>query len=173
MQRGKQQKMPPATHRRNLDEAPGFDMAQSWLLAAIWWMNQQCKICLSGFPLPYCVTLFQVNQAPAGDWDAGHTCFDTNVSPLPVLFYFLRFSGRQKHCQHKDWCHWQIYGDSQEMYNFTLLAENKLRNRSVSLFFNLSHRGETHIAVLRHLTSLSWHTACWSFLASFKFVWKF
>ncbi|XP_040833413.1 oncostatin-M-specific receptor subunit beta [Ochotona curzoniae] len=74
-------------------------------------------------------------------WEPGpDTALDRSQQCCQNYTLFESFSGRQKHCQHKDWCHWQIYGDSQEMYNFTLLAENKLRNRSVSLFFNLSHR---------------------------------
>ncbi|XP_031216213.1 oncostatin-M-specific receptor subunit beta isoform X2 [Mastomys coucha] len=35
---------------------------------------------------------------------------------------------------------WQITEDSQETYNFTLTAENKLRKRSVNINFNLTHR---------------------------------
>ncbi|XP_040351744.1 oncostatin-M-specific receptor subunit beta isoform X1 [Herpailurus yagouaroundi] len=53
---------------------------------------------------------------------------------------FESFSGKKTLCKHKSWCNWQVSPDSQEMYNFTLTAENYLRKRSVHLLFNLTHR---------------------------------
>ncbi|XP_062067679.1 oncostatin-M-specific receptor subunit beta isoform X2 [Lepus europaeus] len=74
-------------------------------------------------------------------WEPGP---DTGLawSKQPSQSYTLleSFSGRKEHCQHRSWCHWQISQGSQETYNFTLLAENRLRKRSVNLLFNLTHR---------------------------------
>ncbi|XP_019592870.2 oncostatin-M-specific receptor subunit beta isoform X1 [Rhinolophus sinicus] len=72
-------------------------------------------------------------------WDPGH---DTTLQYQPSQRYtlFESFSGKTKLCEHKKWCHWQVAPDSQETYNLTLIAENQLRRRSVSIFFNLTHR---------------------------------
>ncbi|XP_073747070.1 oncostatin-M-specific receptor subunit beta isoform X2 [Callorhinus ursinus] len=53
---------------------------------------------------------------------------------------FESFSGKKTLCKHKSWCSWEVAPESQEMYNFTLTAENYLRKRSVHLLFNLTHR---------------------------------
>ncbi|XP_051709761.2 oncostatin-M-specific receptor subunit beta isoform X4 [Oryctolagus cuniculus] len=74
-------------------------------------------------------------------WEPGP---DTGLawSKQPSQSYTLleSFSRRKEHCQHRSWCHWQISQGSQETYNFTLLAENRLRRRSVNLLFNLTRR---------------------------------
>lgn len=76
-----------------------------------------------------------------------HICTDKSVNP-EIDFLFLRFSGKKKFCEHKNSCTWQVAPDSQEMYNFTLVAENHFRKRSVNLLFNLAHRGETRVAAV-------------------------
>ncbi|KAL1783664.1 oncostatin-M-specific receptor subunit beta [Sigmodon hispidus] len=50
------------------------------------------------------------------------------------------FSGRRELSNHRNSHNWKITEDAQEMYNFTLTAENNLRKRSVSMIFNLTHR---------------------------------
>lgn len=78
----------------------------------------------------------------------GYTAVLIKAQILELLFFcflFLRFSGKTKLCEHKKWCHWQVAPDSQETYNLTLTAENQLRRRSVSILFNLTHRGETQV----------------------------
>ncbi|KAL6033854.1 hypothetical protein STEG23_013455, partial [Scotinomys teguina] len=50
------------------------------------------------------------------------------------------FSGRHELSNHRNSHSWQITEDSQDTYNFTLTAENKLRKRSVNIIFNLTHR---------------------------------
>ncbi|XP_054544186.1 oncostatin-M-specific receptor subunit beta [Talpa occidentalis] len=72
-------------------------------------------------------------------WDAGT---DTALHNMPSQSYtlFESISGNKKLCVHKNWCNWQVTQDSQEMYNFTLLARNLLRQRSVNIAFNLAHR---------------------------------
>lgn len=77
-------------------------------------------------------------------WDPGH---DTTLRHQSSQRYtlFESFSGKTKLCEHKKWCHWQVAPDSQETYNITLTAENQLRRRSVSILFNLTHRGETQV----------------------------
>lgn len=74
---------------------------------------------------------------------------DQSVNP-EIVFLFLRFSGKTKSCEQKNWCTWQVAQDSQ-MYNFTLIAENYFRKRSVNLLFNLAHRGEARAAVAMSL----------------------
>ncbi|XP_036163817.1 oncostatin-M-specific receptor subunit beta isoform X1 [Myotis myotis] len=71
-------------------------------------------------------------------WDPGS---DTDVWKYPSQRYalFESFSGKKKSCEQKNWCTWQVAQDSQ-MYNFTLIAENYFRKRSVNLLFNLAHR---------------------------------
>lgn len=77
--------------------------------------------------------------------DSGtHICVDKSVNPeIVVCVFFLRFSGKKTLCKHRNRCDWQVTQDSQEMYNFTLVAENYFRKRSVSILFNLIHGGET------------------------------
>lgn len=72
-------------------------------------------------------------------WDPGrNTDLRKHASQRYTLFEF--YSGEKKLCKHKNWCNWQITQDSQETYNFTLIAENDLRKRSVSILFNLTQR---------------------------------
>ncbi|CAK7303244.1 Oncostatin-M-specific receptor subunit beta [Vulpes lagopus] len=72
-------------------------------------------------------------------WDPGR---DTGLlKQLPQSYtLFESFSGKKILCKHKSWCNWQVAPESQEMYNFTLTAENYLRKRSVHILFNLAHR---------------------------------
>lgn len=72
-------------------------------------------------------------------WDPGT---DTGLPKYSFQSYslFESFSGKKKVCEHRNWCTWQVARDSQETYNFTLLAENYLRSRSVNISFNLTHR---------------------------------
>ncbi|XP_059865548.1 oncostatin-M-specific receptor subunit beta [Delphinus delphis] len=72
-------------------------------------------------------------------WDPGS---DTGLSKQPSQSYtlFESFSGKKTLCKHRNWCDWQVAQDSQETYNFTLLAENYFRKRSVSILFNLTQR---------------------------------
>ncbi|XP_006874743.1 PREDICTED: oncostatin-M-specific receptor subunit beta [Chrysochloris asiatica] len=72
-------------------------------------------------------------------WDHGH---DTRLDIQPFQRYtlFESFSQEKKDCEKLNWCTWQVRQDSQEMYNFTLVAENYLRKRSVNLDFTLTHR---------------------------------
>ncbi|XP_036702832.1 oncostatin-M-specific receptor subunit beta isoform X2 [Balaenoptera musculus] len=72
-------------------------------------------------------------------WDPGS---DTGLSKQPSQSYtlFESFSGKKTLCKHRNWCNWQVAQDSQETYNFTLVAENYLRKRSVSILFNLTQR---------------------------------
>ncbi|XP_030894200.1 oncostatin-M-specific receptor subunit beta [Leptonychotes weddellii] len=65
---------------------------------------------------------------------------DETLKLLFCVLFFLRFSGKKTLCKHKSWCSWEVAPESQEMYNFTLTAENYLRKRSVHLLFNLTHR---------------------------------
>ncbi|XP_023072255.2 oncostatin-M-specific receptor subunit beta isoform X3 [Piliocolobus tephrosceles] len=74
-------------------------------------------------------------------WDPGtDTALGWSKQPSQSYTLFESFSGEKKLCTHKNWCNWQITQDSQEMYNFTLIAENYLRKRSVNILFNLTHR---------------------------------
>ncbi|XP_047587214.1 oncostatin-M-specific receptor subunit beta [Lutra lutra] len=72
-------------------------------------------------------------------WDPGS---DTGLLKQLSQSYalFESFSGKKTLCKHKSWCLWQVAPESQDMYNFTLTAENYLRKRSVHLLFNLTHR---------------------------------
>ncbi|XP_054571287.1 oncostatin-M-specific receptor subunit beta isoform X2 [Eptesicus fuscus] len=72
-------------------------------------------------------------------WDPGS---DTDFWKYRSQRYTLveSFSGKRQDCEHKTWCAWQVAQDSQETYNFTLLAENLFRKRSVNILFNLTHR---------------------------------
>ncbi|KAM9252618.1 oncostatin-M-specific receptor subunit beta [Dugong dugon] len=72
-------------------------------------------------------------------WDPGS---DTALEIQPSQSYtlFESFSQKKKVCKHRNWCTWQVSQDSQEMYNFTLMAENYLRKRTVHLVFKLTHR---------------------------------
>ncbi|XP_033035317.1 oncostatin-M-specific receptor subunit beta isoform X5 [Trachypithecus francoisi] len=74
-------------------------------------------------------------------WDPGtDTALGWSKQPSQSYTLFESFSGAKKLCTHKNWCNWQITQDSQETYNFTLIAENYLRKRSVNILFNLTHR---------------------------------
>ncbi|XP_012357145.2 oncostatin-M-specific receptor subunit beta isoform X1 [Nomascus leucogenys] len=74
-------------------------------------------------------------------WDPGtDTTLGWSKQPSQSYTLFESFSGEKKLCIHKNWCNWQITQDSQETYNFTLVAENYLRKRSVNILFNLTHR---------------------------------
>ncbi|XP_011910622.1 PREDICTED: oncostatin-M-specific receptor subunit beta isoform X3 [Cercocebus atys] len=74
-------------------------------------------------------------------WDPGtDTALGWSKQPSQSYTLFESFSGEKKLCTHKNWCNWQITQDSQETYNFTLIAENYLRKRSVNILFNLTHR---------------------------------
>lgn len=70
-------------------------------------------------------------------WDPG---IDTDSWKFHSQRYtlFESISGKWKRCEQKNWCSWQV--DSHGMYNFTLRAENRFRNRSVNILFNLAHR---------------------------------
>uniref|UniRef100_A0A8C3VMW0 Oncostatin-M-specific receptor subunit beta n=1 Tax=Catagonus wagneri TaxID=51154 RepID=A0A8C3VMW0_9CETA len=72
-------------------------------------------------------------------WDPGS---DTTLPKQPSQSYtlFESFSGKKMLCEHRNFCNWQVAQDSQEMYNFTLVAENYLRKRRVSILFNVTHR---------------------------------
>ncbi|XP_044088452.1 oncostatin-M-specific receptor subunit beta [Neovison vison] len=72
-------------------------------------------------------------------WDPGS---DTGLLKQLSQSYtlFESFSGKKILCKHKSWCLWQVAPESQDMYNFTLTAENYLRKRSVHLLFHLTHR---------------------------------
>ncbi|XP_042638333.1 oncostatin-M-specific receptor subunit beta [Orycteropus afer afer] len=72
-------------------------------------------------------------------WDSGD---DTGLQIQSSQSYtlFESFSQKKKVCKHKNWCTWQVTQDSQGMYNFTLMAENYLRKRSVTLVFQLTHQ---------------------------------
>ncbi|XP_044788539.1 oncostatin-M-specific receptor subunit beta isoform X6 [Bubalus bubalis] len=69
-------------------------------------------------------------------WDPGN---DTGLIQLPSYTLFESFSGKKTLCKHRNRCDWRVTQDSQEMYNFTLVAENYFRKRSVSILFNLIH----------------------------------
>ncbi|XP_023481487.2 oncostatin-M-specific receptor subunit beta isoform X3 [Equus caballus] len=73
-------------------------------------------------------------------WDPGSDTSLVRKQPYQSYTLFESFSGEKRLCEHKNWCDWQIAQDSQEMYNFTLVAENYLRKRSVNILFNLTHR---------------------------------
>lgn len=80
---------------------------------------------------------------------------------FPVLFFslhFLRFSKRCEVSNYRNSYTWQITEGSQEMYNFTLTAENQLRKRSVNINFNLTHRGETAMSQPMMDTSMPLYT---------------
>uniref|UniRef100_A0A8C0XI00 Oncostatin-M-specific receptor subunit beta n=1 Tax=Castor canadensis TaxID=51338 RepID=A0A8C0XI00_CASCN len=74
-------------------------------------------------------------------WNPGvDTVLDWSQQPSQSYTLFESFSGEKKRCKHNNLCNWKITQDSQEMYNFTLVAENYLRKRSVNIVFNLTHR---------------------------------
>ncbi|XP_066234814.1 oncostatin-M-specific receptor subunit beta isoform X2 [Saccopteryx leptura] len=72
-------------------------------------------------------------------WDPGNDV-DLLRHPPPTYTLSESFSGKKKICKHRNWCNWQVSQDSQEIYNFTLMAENSFRKRRVSILFNLAHR---------------------------------
>ncbi|XP_027719300.1 oncostatin-M-specific receptor subunit beta isoform X2 [Vombatus ursinus] len=53
---------------------------------------------------------------------------------------FEWFSQKKVNCVHRNWCAWQLAPDMQDTYNFTLMAENKLRKRRTSTFFNVNQQ---------------------------------
>uniref|UniRef100_A0A8C5KDI0 Oncostatin-M-specific receptor subunit beta n=1 Tax=Jaculus jaculus TaxID=51337 RepID=A0A8C5KDI0_JACJA len=74
-------------------------------------------------------------------WKPGvDTALAWSKQPSQRYALFEWVSGENKHCELKNSCNWQITQDSQELYNFTLTAENYLRKRSVNIAFNVSHR---------------------------------
>ncbi|KAM4875838.1 oncostatin-M-specific receptor subunit beta isoform 3-T4 [Thomomys bottae] len=68
------------------------------------------------------------------------THLDWSMQPSQTYTLVESFSGERKQCEHKNLCNWKITQELQETYNFTLIAENNLRRRSVNLLFNLTHR---------------------------------
>ncbi|XP_055968112.1 oncostatin-M-specific receptor subunit beta [Sorex fumeus] len=71
-------------------------------------------------------------------WDPGT---DLAHEQLSVTYTLLEsISGNKILCQHKNCCNWQITQDSQEMYNFTLVAEYSSGRTSANIGFNLTHR---------------------------------
>ncbi|XP_051006887.1 oncostatin-M-specific receptor subunit beta [Acomys russatus] len=74
-------------------------------------------------------------------WEPGvDTTLGWNQQPSQSYILYESFSGRLERSEHNNLHNWKITDDSQETYNFTLTAENKLRKRSVNLIFNLTHR---------------------------------
>uniref|UniRef100_A0A8C6E3B2 Oncostatin-M-specific receptor subunit beta n=1 Tax=Moschus moschiferus TaxID=68415 RepID=A0A8C6E3B2_MOSMO len=69
-------------------------------------------------------------------WDPGK---DTGLIQLPSYTLFESFSRKKTLCKHRNRCDWQVTQDPQETYNFTLVAENYFRKRSVNILFNLIH----------------------------------
>ncbi|KAM5328523.1 oncostatin-M-specific receptor subunit beta isoform 2-T2 [Glossophaga mutica] len=86
-------------------------------------------------------------------WDPGT---DTDLPKYRSQSYtlFEAFSGEKRPCGHKNQCVWQVAPDSQETYNFTLVAENYLRKRSVNTVFDLAHRVHPMTPSNMHLKSL-------------------
>ncbi|XP_053513264.1 oncostatin-M-specific receptor subunit beta isoform X1 [Artibeus jamaicensis] len=87
-------------------------------------------------------------------WEPGT---DTDLPKYRSQSYTLSeaFSGEKKSCEHKNWCVWQVAADSQEMYNFTLVAENSFRKRSVNALFDLVHRVRPMTPLTMRLKSIS------------------
>ncbi|XP_055001387.1 oncostatin-M-specific receptor subunit beta [Sorex araneus] len=71
-------------------------------------------------------------------WDPGTELAHEQLSVHYSLLESI--SGNKILCQQKNCCNWQITQDSQEMYNFTLVAEYSLGRRSANIGFNLTHR---------------------------------
>ncbi|XP_076973150.1 oncostatin-M-specific receptor subunit beta isoform X3 [Tamandua tetradactyla] len=72
-------------------------------------------------------------------WDPGSDHSSFHHFPTSYTL-FESFSQRKEFCKQRNCCTWQITQDSQEIYNFTLVAESSLRKRSINILFNLSHR---------------------------------
>ncbi|XP_068952290.1 oncostatin-M-specific receptor subunit beta isoform X3 [Petaurus breviceps papuanus] len=71
-------------------------------------------------------------------WDPGR---ETLLEQLPNNYsLFEWFSQKKVDCAHKNWCTWKLAPDIQDTYNFTLMAENKLRQRRTSIFFNVTQQ---------------------------------
>ncbi|XP_006889640.1 PREDICTED: oncostatin-M-specific receptor subunit beta-like [Elephantulus edwardii] len=70
-------------------------------------------------------------------WDPGNDTGLSHTSPTYTLFEAS--SRKKKLCKHKNWCKWKVTQKSQELYNFTLVAENSLRKRSVNSVFHLTY----------------------------------
>ncbi|XP_069897172.1 oncostatin-M-specific receptor subunit beta isoform X3 [Dipodomys merriami] len=74
-------------------------------------------------------------------WSPGvDTGLDWSMQPSQSYTLVESVSRERKHCEHKNVCNWKITQELQEIYNFTLIAENYLRKRSVNILFNLTHR---------------------------------
>ncbi|XP_048224262.1 oncostatin-M-specific receptor subunit beta isoform X2 [Perognathus longimembris pacificus] len=74
-------------------------------------------------------------------WNPGvDTGLAWSMQPSQTYILFESFSGEKKYCEHEKLCNWKISQELQETYNFTLVAKNLLRNRSVNSLFNLTHR---------------------------------
>ncbi|XP_043834706.1 oncostatin-M-specific receptor subunit beta [Dromiciops gliroides] len=73
-------------------------------------------------------------------WDPGRDTLlpERHLSNHYSLFEW--FSQKKVDCVHRNWCTWQLAPDMQDMYNFTLTAENKLRKRRTSILFNVTHK---------------------------------
>ncbi|XP_036919107.1 oncostatin-M-specific receptor subunit beta isoform X2 [Sturnira hondurensis] len=87
-------------------------------------------------------------------WDPGT---DTDLPEHRSQSYTLSeaFSGETKSCAHKNWCVWPVAVDTQETYNFTLVAENSLRRRGVNALFDLAHRVRPMTPFTMRLKSVS------------------
>ncbi|XP_044537297.1 oncostatin-M-specific receptor subunit beta [Gracilinanus agilis] len=72
-------------------------------------------------------------------WDPGR---DTLLPQhLPTNYSLFEWYSKKKVvCDHRNWCIWQLAPEVQDMYNFTLMAENKLRKRRTSIFFNVTQQ---------------------------------
>ncbi|XP_036597075.1 oncostatin-M-specific receptor subunit beta [Trichosurus vulpecula] len=71
-------------------------------------------------------------------WDPGR---DTLLENLPNSYSLSEwFSQKKVNCDHRNWCTWPLAPDMQDTYNFTLIAENKLRMRRTSIFFNVTQK---------------------------------
>ncbi|XP_074062899.1 oncostatin-M-specific receptor subunit beta isoform X2 [Macrotis lagotis] len=76
-------------------------------------------------------------------WDSGRDQLLPNLHRNYSLFEW--FSQKRVDCNHRNWCIWQLTGNMQDMYNFTLMAENKLRKRRTNTFFNVTHQVQPKI----------------------------
>ncbi|XP_007487492.2 oncostatin-M-specific receptor subunit beta isoform X1 [Monodelphis domestica] len=72
-------------------------------------------------------------------WDPGR---DTLLPErLPNNYTLFEWYSKKKIvCNHRNWCIWQLAPEVQEKYNFTLMAENKLRKRRTSISFNVTQQ---------------------------------
>ncbi|XP_051846109.1 oncostatin-M-specific receptor subunit beta isoform X3 [Antechinus flavipes] len=73
-------------------------------------------------------------------WDPGRdTLLQEEIMPTNYNL-FEWFSQKKVNCVHRNWCTWQLTSDIQDMYNFTLTAENELRKRRVDILFNVTQQ---------------------------------